>query len=132
MWDPNLGDQILNNKLDNYYYSNDILNFSCKYIIKKDDNINFLNYNLNNETNNLINNIVDWNIISNYIIYIKNKNKNKNKIIIFYDSFLINILPLFFDLFEEIYLIKSTYNNVLINKINPNFIFEFRVERFLR
>jgi len=34
-------------------------------------------------------------------------------------------------MFSEVYMIKSAFNNKIIEKINPDYIFEFRVERFL-
>ena len=74
--------------------------------------------------------MVDWNIVSKYMIYKKNNLKNF-KVIIFYDSFLLNILPLYMELFNEVYMIKNVYSNQLIEMINPDYIFEFRVERFL-
>jgi len=38
---------------------------------------------------------------------------------------------LYIDLFYEVYMIKTIYNNNLIKLISPDFVFEFRVERFL-
>jgi len=128
-WSNNLGEQILIDKKDNYYYTDDFEQFYINYKIINNEYI-FYDYSLNNHTMELENKIVDWNIISKYIIYKKNINK-KNKVIIFYDSFLLSILPLYMELFNEIYMIKNIYNNDLINLINPDYIFEFRVERFL-
>jgi hypothetical protein len=130
-WETNLGKQKLNDINDNYYFSNDLLDFSCCYVIKNENNIRFLTSTLNDETLLLENKIVGWDIFSNYIIYKKN-NDRKHKIIIFYDSFLINILPLYLNLFNEVYLIKNVYSNNLIDLINPDYVFEFRAERFLR
>ena len=67
-WSHNLGNIILENTEDNYYYSNDVLDFYTKYKINDENNIRFLNYELNDDTTKLIDTIVDWNIISNYII----------------------------------------------------------------
>ena len=134
-WSVNLGEQILNSTTDDYYFTNDFEYFYNTYIIKNDNKIRFLNYDLIDETLILENKneFTNWNIMSKYIIYKKNINsKPKIKIIIFYDSFLLNILPLYLDLFYEIYMIKEIYNNNLINLINPDYVFEFRVERFLR
>lgn len=128
-WPSNLGNQTLINKNDNYYYSTDFSDFYMRHKINNNDNIMFFDYELNNKTDELNNLIVDWNIISKYIIY--KKNKNGYKVIIFYDSFILNILPLYIELFNEIYLIKSVYNNKLIDIIKPDYIFEFRLERFL-
>jgi hypothetical protein len=133
-WVSNLGNQKLNNINDTYYYTNDIIDFYNVYNIK-DNDIRFLDYNLIDKTLELDNKHehVHWGIISNYIIYKKNNNENfpKIKVLIFYDSFLLNIIPLYFEMFYEIYLIKTPYNNDFINKINPDYVFEFRVERFL-
>jgi hypothetical protein len=130
-WPINLGDQILIDIKDNYYYSNDLLPFYMKYIISIDDDLKFFNYELLNITHELIGKTVTWVIISNYIIYKYNNYEQKIKVIIFYDSFLLSILPLYLELFNEVYVIKSTYNNNLIDKIKPDYVFEFRVERFL-
>ena len=133
-WERNLGDIILTNKCDNFYFSPDIKPFYLKYKIL-DNEFTFYNYNMVNITSSLLNTVIDWNIISNYIIYKKNDNMKYN-VIIFYDSFLLNILSLYLEQFYEIYLIKSNYNNTIIDSIrklmNIDYIFEFRVERFLK
>jgi hypothetical protein len=130
-WKSNLGEQVLTDIKDIFYYNNEITWFYCKYIIKDDNNIRFLDYNLNDNTSALKETIVCWNIISKYIINIKNTNKIPMKVIIFYDSFLLSVLPLYFSLFNEIYFIKNKYSDDIINLIQPDYIFEFRVERFL-
>lgn len=129
-WEINLGNQLLNDINDNYYYSNDIPEFYVYYIIKNENSIRFLDYDLNDNTLLLENQNTTWDIISKYIIYKKNE-KCKHKILIFYDSFLLNTLPLYLNLFNEVYLAKTIYSNELINLINPEYVFEFRVERFL-
>jgi len=133
-WSTNLGDQELESTLDNYYFTDDFECFYNKYVIKNDSEIRFLNYELIDETLILQSNneFAHWNVISKYIIYKKNTNcLPKLKVIVFYDSFLLNILPLYLDLFYEIYMIKEVYNNNLINLIKPDYVFEFRAERFL-
>lgn len=129
-WPQNLGDQILDNIDDTYYYSNNILDFYITYVIKNENNIRFLDYKLKDNTLILENETAHWNNVSKYIIYKKNDKKN-HKVVIFYDSFLLSILPLYFNLFQEVYLAKCVYNTQLIELINPDYIFEFRVERFL-
>jgi hypothetical protein len=131
-WVNNLGDIKLTNINDDYYYSNDIIDFYTRYKIIEDGNLRFLDYQLNDKTNDLVGTVVNWDIISNYIIYIKKIDiSNRSKIIIFYDSFLLVSLSLYFDLFYEVWFIKNVYDNNLIKEINPGFVFEFRVERFL-
>jgi hypothetical protein len=131
-WINNLGDIKLSNINDDYYYSNDIIDFYTIYKIIEDVNLRFLDYQLRDKTSELIGKLVDWPIISNYIIYIKNIDiSNRLKIIIFYDSFLLSSLSLYFDIFYEVWFIKNVYDNDLIKEINPDFVFEFRVERFL-
>jgi hypothetical protein len=131
MLPSNLDNQVLQDKNDNFYYNDEITWFYCVYKIKSDSAIRFLDYELNDKTNELIDNIANWNIIGNYILYKKNENKVPMKIAIIYDSFLLGALPLYFDLFEECFFIKSVYRNDLLDLIKPDFVFEFRVERFL-
>lgn len=131
-WGTNLGDLKLDDITDNFYYSNDVKEFYMRHIITEKDDIRFLDYSLNDKTQKLNNQIVDWEIISKHIIYKKNNNvKNEKKIVIFYDSFIVGSLPLYLDIFYEVWFIKYTYNHALISLINPDFVFEFRVERFL-
>ena len=130
-WPQNLGDQKLIDITDNFYYNKDYINFYCIYKINNQSNIRFLDYQLNDITLNLENSIVDWNIISKHIINVKNNDKVPLKVLVFYDSFLLACLPLYFDLFNEIHFIKAVYCNNIIDLIKPDFVFEFRVERFL-
>jgi hypothetical protein len=130
-WSNNLGEQILDDKKDTYYYSEELEQFYMKHIIKNNDKYIFYDFNMQDKSLELENKIVDWNIISSHIIYKNNNYKTKNKVIIFYDSFLLSIIPLIIDLFNEVYMIKKVYDNNLINLINPDYVFEFRVERFL-
>ena len=74
--------------------------------------------------------ILDWKTISDNILYRKNKNK-KLVVLFFYDSFLLPLLDLYLDMFNEVYMIKDTYNKKYIDIISPDYTFEFRVERFL-
>ena len=88
-------------------------------------------YNLNDNTSDLIGKLIDWEIISKYIFKQFNPDK-KFKVIIFYDSFLlIEIFSLYMEIFQEAYMIKNKYDNNLISIINPDYVFEFRIERFL-
>ena len=126
LWFKNLNDQVIEDKSDKIYYSSSCL-FWEHYKIDDSKNIRFLNYSLEDITLSLQNELVVWKILSDSIIYIYNKGP---RVLIFYDSFLINSLPLYFDLFE-VYFAKTTYDTILIDKIKPDYIFEFRVERFL-
>ena len=130
-WPTNLGNQVLNDSNDNFYFNEDITWFYSQYKISNNNNIKFLNYCLVDETSNICDNIVDWNIISKYIIHVLNNNCISLKIIIFYDSFFVSTMPLYFNLFNEIYFVKNVYSNDIINLIKPDYVFEFRVERFL-
>lgn len=130
-WNSNLGNQYLEDIKDNFYFNDEITWFYCNYKIKKDDNIRFLNNDLLDNTNNMEGEKVTWDTVTNYIIYVKNDSKINSKILIFYDSFLLNALPLYFYLFNEIYFVKKAYSYNLIEQIKPDFVFEFRVERFL-
>jgi len=133
-WEQNLGNQTLDYKDDIYYYSNDFTEIYLKYTICLDDKLRLLltkDGEIIDETNEYIGKIVDWNVISKYIIYNKSIGKPKYKCLIFYDSFLLSTLGLYLELFEEVYLSKSTFCEKIIELIKPDYIFEFRVERFL-
>lgn len=129
-WETNLGNQVLETKIDTYYYSDDIEDFYIRYKIFDNPKIRFLNENLEDCTSNLENKIVDFDILGEYIIHTC-RNKTAIKILIFYDSFLLNTLSLYFELFENAYFSKSVYENEIVNLIKPDYVFEFRVERFL-
>lgn len=131
LWESNLGDQYVEDHTDNFYYSDDIEYIYCKHKIQENDKLRILSKDLNDETNKLIGRNVSWEILSTYILHKKNICKNKLKVLIFYDSFLTSSLSLYLDLFEEVYMVKEIYNNNIINTIKPDFVFEFRVERFL-
>jgi hypothetical protein len=129
-WGINLGNQLLESTDDVFYQINEVNQIYCKYIFSNNSKIRILNYDCIDETEKQLNQILDWTIISNYILYIKN-NEKKYKIVIFYDSFLLSTLPLYMSLFNEIYFIKSIFDIDKINIIQPDYIFEFRCERFL-
>lgn len=131
LWKSNLGEQLVENHTDTFYYSNQIEPTYVSRKIQITDKIRILNTNLIDQNYSLNGSIIDWNIISKYILYQKNVSDNKFKILIFYDSFLIGLLSLYLELFEEVYMIKSVYDNNIINIIKPDFCVEFRVERFL-
>lgn len=135
-WENNLGQQILNDITDTYYddYDNSTdLVFYMRTNIDKNLSIKLLTKNnLIDETILHYGKIFSWDILSKYILYRKNNNcKNNLKILIFYDSFLAHSLYLYLNLFSEIYFIKDIFDINIINKINPDLIFEFRIERFL-
>jgi hypothetical protein len=134
-WSNNLGNQELVNTNDTYFFSNDFELIYCKYNITLDSEIIFLLFNNNsfeNITSSLINQILTWEHLSKYTLYKKNNNsENKIKVLIFYDSFLLSTMSLYLNMFEEVYMVKSTFDQNLVNVINPDYIFEFRVERFL-
>lgn len=126
----NIGNQNILNRMDTYYYTDEFSSFLGSHI---NNNIKILNYNLIDITSSLNNSTITWDIISKNIINHRSNDINSidKKVIIFHDSFLLNILPIYFDIFKNIYFIKNKYNKEIINKINPDFVFEFRVERFL-
>ena len=133
LWKDNLGNQMVlsENNIDTFYYSDDFEYIYYKHTIIKQDKIRILDNNLIDQNSLFKDTIISWDIISKYILYQKNICENKNKVLIFYDSFLISTLTLYMELFEEVYMIKTTYNNDIIKLINPDYVFEFRVERFL-
>ena len=134
-WVDNLGNQELVNKNDSYIFSNDLELIYCKYIITLNSEIKLLlfsNKALENITSSFDKELLTWEHLSKCILYKKNNNsENKNKVLIFYDSFLLSTMSLYLNMFDEVYMCKSVFDADLVNVVNPDYIFEFRVERFL-
>ena len=129
-WPSNLGNQKLDSIYDTFYSIQDNDQLYCKYKFLNESNLRILNKTLVDVTELYLNKILDWNILSNNILYIKN-NEKKYKVIIFYDSFLCSTLQLYTPLFHELYFIKSIFCENKIKEICPDYVFEFRCERFL-
>jgi hypothetical protein len=133
----NIGTNIAKKIKENFYYIDEnisIINtiYSKKKIYDKNTNIKLLDKNLKNISNNYDKKSLYWDDIKYLIIYSKNENINNNiKAVIFYDSFLASSLNLYTQLFKEVYMIKSIFNTKFIEYINPDFVLEFRIERFL-
>ena len=130
-WECNLGDQVLENISDVYYYSDELKEIYIQYKLIPQSKIRILNKDLYDKTEEYLNECLSWNIVSNYLLYQKNNLEPKIKVLIFYDSFLLHAIDLYLDLFDEVYFSKSIFDIDLVNKINPNYVFEFRCERFL-
>ena len=131
-YEINLGNLKLDNTEDIYYKINCEEFIWMIYNNLMNDPYKILNYDLIDITNNIYDKQIDWKIISENILFKKNeKYKIMKKVIIFYDSFLIHTVNLYKNIFEEIYLIKSSYDEKMIYKINPDLIFVFCIERFL-
>lgn len=120
---------------DNFYFNN--------YKIQRDNiyNLSLLSYDLIDTTDQYIDTVVDWELLISNIIHTNySEVKNDYKVVIFYDSFLISSFLLWVRTFKEIYFIRNSHckylfdvksNRELIEKINPDYIFDFRVERML-
>ena len=132
-WHQNLGDQKLTNTNDTIVLSDDIKQIYTLYEFAINDPLKLLLFqrSLIDDTNNNTGNKLDWIVISKYILYKKNYRLPKCKILIFYDSFLLSTLSLYLELTSEVYMAKSIFNKSLVDYINPDYVFEFRVERFL-
>ena len=128
-WPMNLGGQTLKSTDDTYYYSNTITSIYLKHVIQQGD-LMLIKNNVIESTDSFIGNPVGWDILSKHILYKKNKDKH-GKCLICYDSFLLSTLDLYLHLFEEVYMSKSMFNASMIEIIQPDYIFEFRIERFL-
>jgi hypothetical protein len=133
LWENNLGEQTIsdNNKIDVFYYSNDINYLYYQHKISNNNEIRVLNKDLTDINHELDGSLLTWEILSNNILYKKNITGNNLKVIFFYDSFLISLLDLYLSTFYEVYMIKEVYDKKFIDIINPDYVFEFRVERFL-
>jgi hypothetical protein len=142
LFKENIGDLVIDNTVDTYYYNDDIPYFYTKYLIDNNEKmiydntkiffIKVENNNVVDYTTQLVGNYADWDIISKYIIFVENENiKNNNKILIFYDSFLLHSIQLYFNLFKYTFFSKTCFSHQIIETLKPDYIFEFRVERFL-
>lgn len=132
----NLGNQILETNEDNYYYmiSDEFKDFYVSQNVNKDDQIRFktvVNGTLVDNNESLDGSLIAWPIISTQIIYKKNLPSNGKRILIFYDSFTLNLIPLLLSISDEVYMVKEIFNQRLVDIVNPDFILELRVERFL-
>lgn len=127
----NIGTNIAKKIKETIYYTDkphSIIN--NKYNI--DSNIKILECNFSDISNEYNNKLINWNDIHDKIIHYININAlNKKKIVIFHDSFLLPVIFLFTELFYEVYTLKKIFNTKFIDYIKPDYIFEFRVERFL-
>jgi hypothetical protein len=130
LWESNLGQQVVEENTDIFYYSDEIEYIYCKYFIKPESDIKILDNTLTVINNELTGSVLSWDILSKFILY-KQNNDKKYTVVIFYDSFLTSFLSVYLEMFEHVYMIKSIYNSNFIKILNPDFIFEFRVERFL-
>ena len=133
----NIGTNIAKKTKENFYYIDEDISIintihGKKKIYDKNNNIKLLDKDLKNISDNYDKKSLYWNDIKHLIIYSKNENINNNmKVVIFYDSFLASTINLYTELFKEIYMMKSIFNVKFIEYINPDFVLEFRIERFL-
>jgi len=133
-WKINLANQTLDSTEDIYYYSNDFTEIYLKYKVKENDPLRILLFDkkdLVDNTEHFIDKIIEWEILSQHILYKKNDIVPKSKCLIFYDSFLLSTLGLYLEMFDEVYLSKSVFSKEIVQCINPDYICEFRIERFL-
>ena len=142
LFKENIGDLVVNDNIDTYYYNDDIPYFYTEYFIDNNEKIIYDNTKIffikveNNKvvdyTTKLMGNCATWDIISKHIIFVENESiKNNNKILIFYDSFLLHSMQLYFNLFKYTFFSKTCFSKEIIETLKPDYIFEFRVERFL-
>ena len=131
-WDSNKGLLDLGDISDIYYKLPKKYDFYCTKYDNTEKEIQILTNNLVNISSNYKNKPIGWDCISKNILYYKSDKALINKkVLIFYDSFLLSSIGLYKNMFKETYFVKYIYSNTYINKINPDYVFEFRVERFL-
>jgi hypothetical protein len=108
------------------------LDFIYTYIITTHNNFKILDYSLNDVTSKFIGQTLSWNILTNYIIFYHNENSETDYTsIIFHDSFLVKPYKLYINSLSNTFLIKNNFNTQIIDLIKPDYILEFRIERFL-
>ena len=129
--DSNRGSVKIEDTSDAYFYTDSIAVTSpfLKYTIG-DGSIQLLSYTLENVTHTYHGKILDWNVLSKHVLFIKGGSGEK-RVLIFHDSFLLSTMSLYMNIFNETYMAKHTYDPALVDLIKPDYVFEFRVERFL-
>ena len=130
-WDSNRGSIALDSTADVYFKSDTVESLYMTYKIAVDGPIRLLGPTLEDITETHVGATLDWSIVSPCILFKKNPGGVSKKVLIFYDSFLCSTLSLYLNLFAATYMAKTIYDPVLVDKINPDLVFEFRVERFL-
>jgi hypothetical protein len=133
-WSQNLGNQTLTETEDILFMSDDIDQIYITHEFAKNDTIRLLLFkqdHILDDTDNHLGEKLDWMIVSKYILHKYNARSPKYKVVIFYDSFLLSTLSLYLNMTSEVYMIKSTFNKNLVQYLKPDYVFEFRVERFL-
>jgi hypothetical protein len=126
-WPSNRGDLILPCTRDVYYTLTDYTHIYCTPVR---DEIRILTKQMEDCTSRFGNQLITWDILSENILYQANSGK-VGRVLIFFDSFTIPILPLLRTMFAEVYLVKDILSEDLIRRINPTHTLEMRVERFL-
>lgn len=130
-WESNCGKQVLGNITDTIYDSVSFEPIYMTYRIHNEGTIRTLDYMLNDKTVINNNKLLDWSIVSEFILYKHNLLATSKRVIIFYDSFLLSTLSLYLTMFKEVYAIKNVFSLRITELIKPDYIFEFRCERFL-
>jgi len=134
----NIGTNIAKKIIEKVYYidnNNNIINnnYDNNFYYYKSINIKILNNNLIDISEYYYEKLLHYGDIKDNILYCKNNivNKKYNRVVIFYDSFLCSTISLYLSLFKEVYMVKGIFKQKIIENINPDFILEFRIERFL-
>jgi hypothetical protein len=132
-WIANLGNQQIDSTKDNFFYSEEVEIIFCKRVVSDEGKMRVLTKELKDITKDVEGQRVEWNnILSPYILFQRNEESEINKkVIIFYDSFLVNTLSLYLEMFREVFLIKTEFQGHYVDIINPDYVIEFRAERFL-
>lgn len=130
-WDMNRGSQVIENISDLYFYSTSVRSIYLEHKLSYYSDIRLVTYNNIDVTDKYKTQIIDWKMLSDNILHTFNDAGINKKVLFFYDSFLISTISLYMDIFKETYMAKSIYDPSLIKLLEPDLIFEFRVERFL-
>jgi len=130
-WPSNLGDQVIPDTSDSFYFSNAVRSIYMVHKITLDSDIRILDYSLLDVTSRHDGKTLEWNILSKNILQKTNTAGINKRVLFFYDSFLLSTLSMYMDIFKETYMIKSEFKPAIVDLVKPDLIFEFRVERFL-
>ena len=131
-WPLNCGSTIIADTSDVYFYSDTAVAESpyMKYRVGA-GSIRLLTSALEDITDSYNGKLLDWPILSSCILFIRNAGAIGKRVLIFYDSFLISTMSLYMNIFNETYMAKKIYDPALVDLVKPDYVFEFRAERFL-
>ena len=117
---------------DVYWTSPDLDFWYYKKTVELNAGFTFYDYKMKDVTSELGGQVLGWNLLRNHVMKFENRhNKSEFVTLIFYDSFLCTSLQLWGLTLSTTYFIKNKFDPYFVEMIKPDYVLEFRIERFL-